>query len=199
MTRYRTIVADPPWPITTFTGKGSRRASRAVRETARDPDKLYPLKPLPYETMPVDDIAALPVGGLADDEAHVFVWTFDRFVVDGSTQRVIDAWGFSVLPRMFIWHKASAGLGMTVRPNHELIMVGRRGKRGFKSTTGAATTVNTWKQPYANGKIHSAKPDGFLDLVESLTPGPYVELFARRQRMGWDTWGHEALEHVEMA
>ena len=194
--KYRTIVADPPWPIKSFDGKGSRHASRAVRAIARDPDKLYPLKPLPYRTMPVEEIAALPVSELAADEAHVFVWTFDPFVTDGSTQRVIEAWGFRVLPRMLVWHKASAGLGTSIRPAHELILIGRRGKKGFKSTEGAVTSVGTWKQPYDNGKIHSVKPDGMQDVVEALCDGPYLELFARRNRLGWDTWGNEALEHV---
>jgi len=46
---------------------------------------------------------------------------------------------------------------------------------------------------------HSAKPEAFIDLVEQVSPGPYLELFARRQRLGWDTWGNEALEHVELA
>jgi N6-adenosine-specific RNA methylase IME4 len=46
--------------------------------------------------------------------------------------------------------------------------------------------------------MHSAKPEAFYDLVESVSPGPYLELFARRQRLGWDTWGNEALEHVDL-
>jgi N6-adenosine-specific RNA methylase IME4 len=46
---------------------------------------------------------------------------------------------------------------------------------------------------------HSAKPEAFLDLVEQVSPGPYLEMFARRNRLGWDTWGNESLEHVEMA
>jgi N6-adenosine-specific RNA methylase IME4 len=47
--------------------------------------------------------------------------------------------------------------------------------------------------------VHSAKPEAFLDIVESVSPGPYLEMFARRNRLGWDTWGNESLEHVEMA
>lgn len=198
MDKYRTIVADPPWPERSFEGGGWRYASDAVRRIAKDPNKRYPLKALPYQTMAIDDIAALPISDMAEDESHLFVWTFDRFVTDGSTQRVIEAWGFRVMPRMIVWHKASAGLGTTMRPAHELVMIGRRGAKGFKSTKGAATTVGTWKQPYANGKIHSAKPEGFLDLVESLCDGPYLELFARRNRLGWETWGNESLQHVEM-
>ncbi len=45
---------------------------------------------------------------------------------------------------------------------------------------------------------HSAKPDAFADLIEQVSPGPYLEMFARRQRLGWDTWGDEALEHVQI-
>lgn len=53
----------------------------------------------------------------------------------------------------------------------------------------------TWPNP----QRHSAKPEAFFDLVEEVGEGPYLEVFARRQRLGWDTWGNEALEHVELA
>jgi N6-adenosine-specific RNA methylase IME4 len=46
---------------------------------------------------------------------------------------------------------------------------------------------------------HSQKPEAFLDLIERVSPGPYLELFARRNRLGWDTWGDQALQHVEVA
>jgi len=62
-------------------------------------------------------------------------------------------------------------------------------------------SVQTWNQPRGKmngGKQHSRKPDGFLDLVERNSPGPYLELFARRARFGWDYWGNESLETVEM-
>jgi N6-adenosine-specific RNA methylase IME4 len=55
-----------------------------------------------------------------------------------------------------------------------------------------------WRQPYAHGKIHSAKPEAFIDLVEQVSPPPRLELFARRNRLGWDTWGNEALCHVAL-
>jgi N6-adenosine-specific RNA methylase IME4 len=49
-----------------------------------------------------------------------------------------------------------------------------------------------------NAKVHSRKPEGFLDRIEQVSPGPYVELFARRSRFGWDTWGDESLQTAEM-
>lgn len=67
--------------------------------------------------------------------------------------------------------------------------------KGESTATGrAAGRWFTWPR----GR-HSEKPEAFFDLVEQVSPGPYLELFARRQRLGWDTWGNEALEHVELA
>jgi N6-adenosine-specific RNA methylase IME4 len=148
--------------------------------------------------MTVDAIAALPVGPLADDDAHLFMWTLDRFVLDGSATQVARAWGFEPLPFFIVWRKANAGLGRYVRPAHELILVARRGSARLNEA--ALTSVRDWKQPYLGGaKQHSAKPDAALDEIAALSDGPYLELFARRQRLGWDTWGNEALGHVEIA
>jgi N6-adenosine-specific RNA methylase IME4 len=65
----------------------------------------------------------------------------------------------------------------------------------FPATRRLDTSWFHWTRPHNN---HSAKPEAFLDLVEQVSPGPYLELFARRQRLGWDTWGDEALEHVAL-
>jgi N6-adenosine-specific RNA methylase IME4 len=148
--------------------------------------------------MTVDAIAALPVVDIAGAAAHLFMWTLDRYVLDGGAARVCRAWGFEPLPQMIVWNKASAGLGRILRPAHELILIGRRGNARLNEIS--TTTVQTWRQPYENGgKKHSAKPEGALDLIEALSPGPYLELFARRQRLGWDTWGNEARLDVDLA
>jgi len=147
--------------------------------------------------MPVDAIAALPVESLAAESAHLFLWTLDRFVIDGSAQAVCRAWGFEPLPQLIVWAKANAGLGRYLRAAHELILVGRRGDARLEEV--AEPTVR-WLQPYRDGaKVHSAKPDGAYDLIASLSPPPRLELFARTQRLGWDTWGDEALGHVVLA
>lgn len=88
------------------------------------------------------------------------------------------------------------GAGAIVN-DHEPILIATRGGATPEAITRGLGVI-FWKQPYALGKIHSAKPDGFLDLVENLSPAPRLEMFARRQRLGWDTWGNEALQHVEM-
>jgi N6-adenosine-specific RNA methylase IME4 len=83
------------------------------------------------------------------------------------------------------------GLGGIFTPTTEFVIFGRRGV--LNGMAKVETSWWNWKRG-----AHSAKPEAFLDLVETVSPGPYLELFARRQRLGWDTWGDEALEHVEV-
>lgn len=181
--RYRTIVADPPWPIRWSGGKGGRRR-RFV--------------PLPYGTMPLEAIAALPVGSLAAPAAHLYLWVVPELNRRGHGVEIAEAWGFRVVSEI-IWAKPNYGMGWFPRPAHEPVLVCRRGNLPFGVNN--VGSVQTWNQARGKGnggKTHSQKPDGFLDLVECASPGPYLELFARRQRLGWDTWGDEALQHVEM-
>lgn len=188
--KYRTIVADPPWPVCgdsgalfrPWCGKGGRRA----RDTF-----------FPYETQAMDWIASLAVSELAEDDAHLYLWVPAKLNREGAGLATARAWGFECVSEI-VWAKPNFGLGKFPRPQHEIILVCRRGSLSF--AVNDAGSVQRWKQPYtgANGKRHSSKPDGFLDLVERASPGPYLELFARRQRLGWDTWGNEALCHVDL-
>lgn len=191
--RYRTIVADPPWPIQ-WTG-GSTTAGASSGST-----RTYEKKPLPYQTMSLEALRDLGefVRWKVDDDAHLFMWTLDRFLLNGWTSSVMRAWGFEPLPQMIVWRKANAGLGRIIRPAHELIAIGRRGDARLNEVSIAS--VFDWKQPYENGaKLHSAKPDGALDSIEALSPGPYLELFARRARFGWDYWGDQSFGTAEVA
>ena len=188
--KYRTIVADPPWPVKHTGGKVKAGASSGST-------RVYEKRPLPYKTMPVNEIAALPVADLAEEDAHLFMWVTDEFLLDGSARVVAEAWGFRLIPPLVVWHKPSAGLGRIFRPAHEVMVIGRRGEGRLEEIS--VRTVHEWMQVYENGaKKHSAKPDGAMDLVERLSPGPRLEMFARRNRLGWDTWGNEALEHVDL-
>ena len=190
--RYRTIVADPPWPIV-WTNGSWRTNGRGERSVLRKRDLGYPV-------MSIEDICALPVADLAMSDAHLYLWTTDRFLIDGAAARVVRAWGFDPL-RLIIWEKNQIGLGTFPRPKHEPLIVCRRGVLAFQVKD--AASVQQWPVRFERtgktvGRVHSGKPDGFLDLVERASPGPYLEMFARRQRLGWDTWGDEALNHVEI-
>lgn len=187
--KYRTIVADPPWPIR-WSG-GWTTAGAATGST-----RSYRKRALPYSTMSIEELCELPIGDLADVDAHLFLWITDGFLIEGVAARVARSWGFEP-GRLLIWRKANAGMGTFPKPAHEALVICKRGSLAFGVTH--ETSVQDWKQPYLNGsKVHSAKPDGALDLIERASPGPYLELFARRQRLGWDTWGNEALAHVGM-
>lgn len=186
---YVTIAADPPWPIE-WRGGSARRDGRGV---VRYGGKVA----LPYKPMSIDDICALPVDRVAAADAHLYLWIPDRFLVEGVAARVARAWGFKPGRCIVWWAKRGYGLGTFPRPAHEALVVCKRGSLPFAVSNEGS--VQEWKQPYERGaRKHSAKPEGAYDLIERASPGPYLELFARRGRLGWDHWGDEALQTAEL-
>lgn len=185
---FHTIAADPPWPFE-WRGGSARRDGRGV---LRGGGKVA----LPYDTMSIDQICALPVAGLAAADAHLYLWIPDEFLIEGAGARVARAWGFEPGRVIVWWAKRGYGLGTFPRPQHEALLVCTRGSQPFLVRNEGS--VQEWKQPYEGGaRKHSAKPEGAYDLIESASPGPYVELFARRGRLGWEHWGNQALQTVD--
>jgi N6-adenosine-specific RNA methylase IME4 len=190
--KFRTIVADPPWPITWTTPK-TRVNGRGERHTN------YSRK-LPYPTMKIEEISALKVETLAEADSHLFLWCIDRFVIDGSAAEVARKWGFEP-KRLLVWHKTGFGLGTFPRPQHELCLIATRGRLPFNLKN--IGSVQKWRLTYERkgssaGRKHSAKPEGFYELIENASPGPFIELFARKAREGWKTWGNECPCDVEL-
>jgi N6-adenosine-specific RNA methylase IME4 len=182
VTRYRTIVADPPWH---YDGFGIGRAPKGC--------EVWSAKtPLPYVTMTPTEIAALPVASLAENDAHLYLWTTNRYLPDAFD--VVKSWGFRYSTPL-VWAKTPMPtmIGGAFRPSAEFVLFCRRGK-----LPALRREVTQWWNWPRQGHNHSRKPEAFLDLVESMSPGPYLEMFARRNRLGWDTWGDEALEHVTL-
>lgn len=187
---YATIVADPPWKYGKFNGF-SNFGSVPVKGR-----EMPSTVGLPYPTMTVDEICALPVSDLADDQAHLYLWTTQKYLWEAP--RVVEAWGFTP-SCVLTWCKPPQGTGMgfAFAPTTEFVLFAHRG-----GLAPLDRHNSTWFQASRNhsGKArHSGKPEMFLDLVERVSPGPYLELFARRNRLGWATWGNEALEHEEIA
>jgi len=140
--------------------------------------------------MSVPEIAALPVAGLAQDRAHLYLWTMNAFLEDA--YQVARAWGFRPV-QVLVWAKTPRGLGLggTFTSTCEFVLFARRGSLPCIRRTDSSWW--SWKRPeLATGPLHSRKPEGFIDLVESVSPPPYIELFARRHRLGWDVWGDES-------
>lgn len=151
---------------------------------------------VPYSFMSLTEIMALPVADLAESDAHLYLWSTRRNFREGVAVAVCRSWGFEPVGEL-IWGLRNPGMGGVNGNGHEPIVVASRGHLSFPPNMLPAG-VTFWKQRYGRGKEHSAKPDAFQDHVESVSPGPYLEMFARRQRLGWDTWGNEALEHVSV-
>ena len=172
---YRTITADPPWHY------GSWPVGRVPSGQTFDGRRT----PIDYPTLTVEQIAALPVADLADPSGcHLYLWTTNRYLPDAF--EIVKAWGFRY-SQLLVWAKTPMGLGPggTFAQNAEYILFARRG---------TLRHLRRWDSVWFNWPrttVHSKKPEHFIDLVEQVSPGPYLELFARRQRRGWDTAGNE--------
>jgi N6-adenosine-specific RNA methylase IME4 len=178
--RYATIVADPPWHYDR-TGL-----------TFHDPESGdFTGHPLPYGTMTVEEIAALPVSDISHTDAHLYLWTTQRYL--HAAHDIARVWGFAPA-KLLVWCKPPTGFSMGGAWGNacEFVVYARRGNL----PTQARIPRDWWEWPRT---AHSAKPEAFIDLVEQVSPGPYVELFARRARFGWDYWGNESLGTAELA
>ena len=192
--RYRTIVADPPWDHSDGTGFNFGAKATGGKHTPVAPHPTFP----PYAHLSLPEIAALPVPDLAEADAHLYLWTTQRYLHESF--HIVEGWGFKVSATLTWCKKPMGFMGGAFRSSTEFCHFARRGALAHK--TQSPTRWFTWgrvgwtqSDPHAK---HSRKPEAFLDVVESVSPGPYLELFARRQRLGWDTWGNEALEHVTL-
>lgn len=176
---YATIVADPPWHYEGFAGSVGRGGFFADGER-----QAVKVKPLPYRSMTVDEIAALPVASLAMPDAWLWLWTTSRYLL--AAGQVLDGWGFRYR-QVVVWRKTGnpPPFGGTIAPPHaEFLLLASVGSPSRMGRV-PSSVVDAPKQ-----NVHSLKPATFLDIVEATTPGPYVELFSRSPRLGWDSWGH---------
>jgi N6-adenosine-specific RNA methylase IME4 len=174
--KSRTIVADPPWRYRgTMIGHIGHREARSA---------------VPYQTMSTDEIAALPIAELADRDAHLYLWTTNTHLP--AAWGIVRAWGFDYSTTL-VWNKTPRGLigGATYNICTEFVLFCRRG--ALPALT--RTDRNWWEWPRS---LHSTKPEAFIDMVECVSPPPRLELFARRNRLGWDTWGNEAINHIQL-
>lgn len=160
-------------------------------ETGVAPPKGEPNRSLPYETMTAPEIESLPVDALAADNCHLYLWTINRYVEDAYA--VARAWGFKP-STLLTWAKSPMGLGPggAYALTSEFCLFARKGKGAFL----VRQDRNWWNWPRGR---HSAKPGAFLDMVEQVSPGPYVELFAREARLGWERWGNEVESSIDLA
>lgn len=142
--------------------------------------------------MPISELKQLRVP--SSKESHLYLWTTNSFICEA--HEIAEAWGFRV-STVLTWVKVkpdgspSMKMGWNFRGATEHIIFAVRGKL---RVSGTYPTAFLWRR-----LPHSEKPKEFFDLVEKCSPGPYLELFARRERIGWDRWGNEVESTVQIA
>jgi N6-adenosine-specific RNA methylase IME4 len=182
---YGAILADPPWHFKFWWGGHEARKPAGSRR-----DEVGP----PYQTMKEDELSSLPVGELAAPDCVLFLWTCWPTIEQ--SLRILNRWGFEFKTCAFAWMKADpyrlfaddktpyAGMGYWTRANTEPCLLATRGhpKR---------LNADVRQGIIAPRREHSRKPEGVHERIERLVAGPYLELFARQRRPGWDCWGNE--------
>lgn len=177
---FSTILIDPPWRFDNRTGKMAPEHKRLRR----------------YDTMSMAEIAALPVGDIARDKSHLYMWCPNALLPDGL--RIMEAWGFKYKTNI-VWYKVrkdggpdGRGVGFYFRNVTELLLFGIKGRmRTLDPGRRQTNIVITRKQE------HSRKPGEVYPIIEACSPGPYVELFARERVKGWTCWGDEVDSYAE--
>lgn len=178
---YRVVYADPPWSFATYSAKGKGRSADAH-----------------YDTLDLAGIKALPVAQWAAPDAVLLLWATDPCLPQAL--EVMAAWGFTYKTVGFYWAKLNAkaggrfwfeerdfftGMGFWTRANPEPCLLGTRGKP--KRLHG-----DVKKLVVAPRREHSRKPELVHERIERLVEGPYLEMFARASRPGWDGWGDQS-------
>ena len=166
------IYADPPWLFKTRSDKGKDRS----------PEKHYPV-------LSIADICNLPVSDITKPDSVLLMWVVDPLL--DQAFKVIDAWGFTYKTVGFTWAKTNkntmgffTGLGYWTRGNPEMCLLATKGKPKRISKSVPQLVVEQRRE-------HSRKPDIMYKHIEDLLEGPYIELFARQQKEGWDSFGNE--------
>jgi N6-adenosine-specific RNA methylase IME4 len=160
--KFGCIYADPPWLY-------DNQSTRAATSNH-------------YGGMTVAELCELPIRELAEDDAHLHLWTTNAFIFE--CPKIFDAWGFE-FRSSFIWVKPQMGIGNYWRNSHEFLLTAIRGDaKRFNDRS-----LKSWME--CDRGRHSAKPERVRELVELASHGPYLELFGRSPAEGWTVWGNE--------
>ena len=202
--RFKRDNHDPRW----MPGELQSSAAGFMPETPRDVAEIMQATPsqvkhnmgvfkrrykrrteLPYPSMSLEDIKNLPVGEIAEQGCHLWLWTTNQTLPAGFD--VMKAWGFKYLAPI-TWVKPS-GLGNYFISRTQTLLFGYKGKCVFPLGRYKPTVIMATPQ-----HNHSQKPEAFYELIESISPEPRIELFARKKRFGWDVWGNEVESDIDM-
>ncbi len=164
--KFTTIVIDPPWDLN---DEGDvNQLGRAKQD---------------YASIPFKDLKKLPINNLTKKDAHIYLWITNRSLPKGF--QLLKEWGFRYITCL-TWCKPSFGMGNYFRGSTEQILFGVKGKLPLNRKD-----VGTWFQAQRGKLGHSSKPEEFYKLVESCSPGLYLDYFGRKKRKDWYLYGNE--------
>jgi len=179
--KFGTILADPPWKFQNRTGKMAPEHKRLYR----------------YRTMTNEEILAMPIKELSLPQSHIYLWVPNALIELGL--QVLREWGYDY-KTMLVWYKIRKdggpdrrGVGFYFRNVTEVVLFGNKG--GLRTLQPGRSQENIIS---SRKRGHSIKPDELYDIIEACSPGPYLELFARRTRKNWISWGDEVKEPNEV-
>jgi len=189
---FGTIVVDPPWAFTFSTRKSEAGNNGWRGSTDRH-----------YRNMTIAELRRLPIPEIAANDSVLWLWSVNALMDDALD--LMKHWGFDY-KNTLTWAKTashggpSVGMGFWMRGATEHLLLGVKGKpkplRRNQPTWFGAEDPD-WQDPAFSGALyeppgrHSAKPDSAYQIIETLTPGPYADIFARQHRPGWTCWGDE--------
>lgn len=179
--KYSVIYADPPWRFANRTGKVAPEHKRLHR----------------YDSMVTSDIQRINVQDLCNDQCHLYLWIPNALLAEGL--EVMKSWGF-IYKANIIWHKVrkdggpdGRGVGFYFRNTTEILLFGTKGK--LRTLAPGRRQVNILK---TMKREHSRKPDEMYEIIERCSPGPYLEMFARHKRDGWDVFGDQVENSIQL-
>ena len=174
---YSTILADPPW------------MQRGGGKSKRGADRHYPL----MKEAEIKKVMSDMLDGKVADDAHMYMWVANNHLPEAL--RIIEHLGFKYITNL-VWAKTHFGLGRYFRGQHELCIFATKG-RGFSARTQANNVPSLVGGKLVSPTRHSAKPAEMYELIEGRSEGPFLELFARTRRPGWDALGNEVPEEKD--
>jgi N6-adenosine-specific RNA methylase IME4 len=196
--KYKLLYVDPPWAFRTY---GNKKGQVPQRKAAQH-----------YSVMSIDELKALPIDTVADKDCVLLMWIVDAHLKEALA--LAEAWGFTYKTLAFHWFKTRISLGHWTRKDSEFCYGFTRGDVDMETLTEESTAESCLL--FSRGKPkrqsaavrqtivaprreHSRKPDEAYALIEQLVPGPYLEIFARTDREGWDSWGNQTGKFNELS
>ena len=171
--KYSIIYSDPPWSYNDK--QNTNKLGGAIKH---------------YPTMDLVALCELPVKTIIEKDAVLFLWVTSPLLEDAFI--VVKAWGFRY-KTSFVWDKVLHNMGHYNSVRHEMLLVCTKGKMvpQVKKLFDSVQSIEREK--------HSKKPQIFREIIDTIYPqGNRIELFARQKNQGWDTWGNEVENSIDL-